>query len=262
MGNAPAKNCQRTPGCSGRVRDGTCSRCGTSPRSKRRRSSTKRGYGYGWQKRRYIYLRENPLCVDPFGNHGGRAVAAAEVDHIIPLASGGRDGDDNLQPLCKSCHSQKTEGEMRGGLVRYPKAECRAVIVWGPPAGGKTHHVREHAVWGDVIVDVDALYAAISGRVWYDKPAQLLPVVLAARDAIIHRLSRQSGIGTAWILTADIDRGRVEQMAQDIGASIKIIAPPRNQTIKQLMADERRSAHADHWIKLINKWYAAARPEG
>ena len=33
---------------------------------------------------------------------------ATEIDHIIELAAGGTNSLDNLQPLCKPCHKQKT----------------------------------------------------------------------------------------------------------------------------------------------------------
>ena len=34
-----------------------------------------------------------------------------EIDHILPLATGGTNFRDNLQALCKSCHNQKTSNE-------------------------------------------------------------------------------------------------------------------------------------------------------
>ncbi len=35
-----------------------------------------------------------------------------EVDHIIALAKGGTDADDNLQLLCSGCHILKTGGDV------------------------------------------------------------------------------------------------------------------------------------------------------
>jgi len=43
--------------------------------------------------------------------------AAAEVDHIVPLARGGTHDLANLQPLCKSCHSKKTMRESVSGKL-------------------------------------------------------------------------------------------------------------------------------------------------
>ena len=53
-----------------------------------------------------MFLRHNPLCLEC-----GRP--AEEVDHVIPKARGGSDKWENLQPLCKSCHSKKTMRENR-----------------------------------------------------------------------------------------------------------------------------------------------------
>lgn len=41
-----------------------------------------------------------------------------EVDHIVNLASGGVDDDDNLQALCARCHEEKTRREIVEGHRR------------------------------------------------------------------------------------------------------------------------------------------------
>lgn len=73
-------------------------------RAGRRPSAAARGYGRRWQRLRKMFLRANPLCVEC-------GAAASEVDHIIPLRQGGSNRWDNLQALCKSCHSRKTAQE-------------------------------------------------------------------------------------------------------------------------------------------------------
>lgn len=68
-----------------------------------------------WKRLRAYVLRMAPYCADPFGVHAesGRPRAAEHVDHIKPL----RDRPDlglalsNLQGLCRSCHSKKTQQE-------------------------------------------------------------------------------------------------------------------------------------------------------
>jgi 5-methylcytosine-specific restriction protein A len=85
-----------------------------------RGSSAQRGYGYRWQKLRIAYLRVHPICVDPFGVHkrDGRIEPATDVDHIIPRAQGGTDDEDNLEAMCHSCHSRKTD-EQDHGFIGY-----------------------------------------------------------------------------------------------------------------------------------------------
>ena len=75
-----------------------------------RESATARGYTQPeWRARRDYVLQREPLCRTC--KTLGRVTLAHEVDHIVPRTRGGTDDDDNLQPLCKACHSRKTAQE-------------------------------------------------------------------------------------------------------------------------------------------------------
>lgn len=69
---------------------------------KRRGSPSARGYGRQWRKVRAMVLRRQPLCATGCGQ------ASTEVDHKVPKSKGGCDRTENLQGLCKPCHSTKT----------------------------------------------------------------------------------------------------------------------------------------------------------
>ncbi len=51
-------------------------------------------------------LAEEPFCRE-CAKHN-RIEIATDVDHIIPLRSGGTHDRENLAPLCAACHSKKT----------------------------------------------------------------------------------------------------------------------------------------------------------
>lgn len=51
-------------------------------------------------------LQAEPLCRDCKAK--GRITAATVPDHIIPLAKGGTDTDDNIRCLCTDCHRTRT----------------------------------------------------------------------------------------------------------------------------------------------------------
>lgn len=65
-----------------------------------------------WRALRLVVLTETPFCVNCLKT--GIKVLASECDHIIDI----KDrpdlvfNKDNLQSLCKSCHSKKTVAEM------------------------------------------------------------------------------------------------------------------------------------------------------
>jgi 5-methylcytosine-specific restriction protein A len=60
-------------------------------------------------------LANEPLCRDCMER--GKVTAATVPDHVIPLAKGGSDTDDNIRCLCASCHTQRT-AEQFGYKVR------------------------------------------------------------------------------------------------------------------------------------------------
>jgi 5-methylcytosine-specific restriction enzyme A len=62
----------------------------------------------GWRRNRARFLKYNPQCVSC-------GAQATEVDHITPKAKGGGDEWENLQALCKRCHSSKTATVDGGG---------------------------------------------------------------------------------------------------------------------------------------------------
>ena len=80
-------------------------RYGRTPEAKRR-------YGYRWRQIRAMFLAAHPLC--EMCILAGRYTAATEVHHLKPLADGGTNSVDNLQALCKPCHSKITAAAGRG----------------------------------------------------------------------------------------------------------------------------------------------------
>lgn len=51
-------------------------------------------------------LRLEPLCRDCHAK--GRVTASEVPDHIVPIALGGLDTDENVRCLCKPCHAIRT----------------------------------------------------------------------------------------------------------------------------------------------------------
>ena len=91
------------PGCL-RVttRPGRCVACGGG-------TTTQRGYGADWRRRRAQQLLRHPACQwrrSADADRCGRP--ATDVDHVVPKVHGGSDEPGNLQSLCTAHHRRKT----------------------------------------------------------------------------------------------------------------------------------------------------------
>ena len=91
-----------------------------------------------WARLSELKRKGEPLC--RLCHAGGRIVAAAVVDHIIPLADGGTHEESNLMPLCKRCHDAiKTPTDLR---VREACARCQ-ILVYAIGLGGVFKNLRQ-----------------------------------------------------------------------------------------------------------------------
>lgn len=133
-----------------------------------------------------------------------------------------------------------------------------STVVVGPAGAGKTQWVDERRRWGDLVVDVDALYQALSGLEMYEKPQGLLSYVLAAQDAVISRLEMRGldeGVGHAWVITSLSSRTRVEAMAQRLGATLVVLDVDANECLRRIANDERRADKWELWEPIVRGWW-------
>ena len=90
-----------------------------SRRLKFKGTSADRGYDYRWRKLRNRFIAQHPHCAECLKR--GVITMATDVDHIIPHRGDARllYDENNLQSLCKSCHSRKTATEDGGFGNRF-----------------------------------------------------------------------------------------------------------------------------------------------
>lgn len=63
-------------------------------------------------RRRKVLKKHRTIC-HICGNPGG-----TEVDHVVPLAEGGADEEENMRPVHTDCHAVKSKEERERGLRR------------------------------------------------------------------------------------------------------------------------------------------------
>lgn len=141
-------------------------------------------------------------------------------------------------------------------LVRSGPANPNMVVtvIGGPSGSGKTTIVNDLKAWGDLVVDVDALFVALSGQPWFDSPQNLLPYVLDARDAVINRLARGDKDCRAWVITANGNMREVVNLAARLRASITILAVDRSECIRRIYNDPLRQ-NRELYTNLVHDWW-------
>ena len=107
------------PGCPARVPRGRCA------------LHDRRTPSRGWQGQhgqtpnrirgpRLQALREQLFAREPFCRLCPEPKRLADIrDHIIPLAEGGTENPENIQPLCTECSLAKSQQEAKRGAARF-----------------------------------------------------------------------------------------------------------------------------------------------
>lgn len=201
----------------------------------------------------------HPLC--------NRCGAAAEVVHHI---KGAREHEhlrfdaDNFEALCSPCHNKETGNEIqeRRSSLDLPikPFTCKVTAIVGPPCAGKLAIVRNSAGSSDLIVDLDALGAALSATAQYGLSTRLLPFVLKVRSHIFQLLTEPNDIPRAW-LTLGAPLRNQRQDLREHGAEVVLLIPPQDECYSRALSDPMRSGNADGWVEHIDKWFATYEPD-
>jgi predicted kinase len=127
-------------------------------------------------------------------------------------------------------------------------------LIAGPPGSGKTTYAQQNARDGDLIIDVDRIFAALSGRQLHDHPEELLPFVLGAREGAEACLMNESELRHAWILRGAPSALDREYYAQR-GAEVIVLDVSADECLRRVMADPNRHQPKAHWEQLIVRWW-------
>lgn len=173
--------------------------------------------------------------------------------HVIELTEiNYRDASISLNPenivlVHHKCHNDIHD---KAGY-KQPKV----YIVWGSPLSGKSTYVDSVAKYGDIRLDIDELWHALSGRPKYEKPNRLKENVFALRDQLLTMIAQRRGYWqTAYIIGGYALPNERERLAERLGAECIHIDTSREECIARLeaCADGRKKSE---WEKYIADWW-------
>lgn len=175
--------------------------------------------------------------------------------HIIPLTMDNiydlsiSLNPENIQLVHHTCHNAIHE---RWG---YGKPQ-RVYVVYGPPCSGKSSYVDSCREVGDLLVDMDRIWQAISGDRLYHKDKRLQPVVFAMHRELLDQVQMRVGKWrTAWIVGGYPFTRQREELCRKLSAEPIYIEASQEECIQHLREDRSRDGYQTEWLDYISEWF-------
>lgn len=208
-----------------------------------------------WRDLRRVLIAERGQRCE----HCGKMISdpsKIEADHIIELTPENINdasialNQDNVQLLCKECHRLKHQ--------RFGSFEQRVFLVYGSPCSGKKTRVKHAMFRGDIVVEIDMLYAAVSGCGMHDKPDSIKQFVFRLRDTALDCIKTRTGKwSTAYVIGGYPRRAERENLARRLGAELMYQDSTREEC---LLRAKSMGEIGKSMEKYINQWWDVFEP--
>lgn len=157
---------------------------------------------------------------------------------------------NNIELICFACHNKEHK---RFGA----KNERCVYVVYGAPLSGKTTLVHQLAQYGDLVLDIDSIYAAISMQELKGKPNNLRFNVFAIRDKILDMVRTRYGDWyNAYIIGGYPNKFERERLANDLGAELVYCESTKEECYERARALQNKF----YLEKFIEKWWKEYMP--
>lgn len=157
----------------------------------------------------------------------------------------------SLNPANIEIVSHKTHNILHD---RLGMSRREVFIIYGPPLAGKTTWVSENRNAGDLVIDIDSLWQAVTGGKRYDKPPKLRGVVFRLRDQLLDMVRYRFGKwNNAYIIGGYPLESERDRLAQELGARLIFIEASQDECLTRLANDTERNA--EEWCRYIFDWF-------
>lgn len=154
-----------------------------------------------------------------------------------------------IQTLCFKCHNIE-HNRFQGG-----KPKQKTYLIVGAVCSGKTTFVRENITAGDIVLDLDLIWQAISMQPLHSKPGEIKPIVFAVRDTILEQIKMRSGKWqNAWIITTQSRQMEIKRVADSLNAEVIYMDTPKEECLERLK-ENPQGRDITLYTKLIEEYF-------
>ena len=149
----------------------------------------------------------------------------------------------HIEVICSKCHNKEHD--------RFHNHH-KVYIVYGSPLSGKTTMVRDMMQYGDIVMDMDALWQAVTFQGEYAKPNNVRFNVFKLRDSILDQIKTRYGQWyDAYIIGGYPDKYERERLANELGAEVIYCESTKEECIERL----KQSDKPIDWLDYIEDWW-------
>lgn len=124
-------------------------------------------------------------------------------------------------------------------------------LVYGAPCSGKSRYISEHMERGDIVCDVDSIYAAISGQDPHDADLHVHEIALKLKEELLDMIRfRHGGWKNAYVTSIAHTSMQLEKDMERVNADEAI----KMETSYEICM-ERAKERPSYFKYLIAEWF-------
>ncbi len=148
-----------------------------------------------------------------------------------------------IEVICFDCHNKE---HRRFGNKQH------VYIVWGSPLSGKTAAVLEMMQYGDIVLEMDSLWQAVTMQPGYYKPDNCRFNIFKLRDDMLDQIKTRYGNWyDAYVIGGYPDKYERERLAQKLGAELIYCESSKEECLARL----EQSGKPKAWEQYISDWW-------